>query len=80
MQKDTKINSYKDLIVWRKAMNLVVLIYSLSETFPKSELYCLTSQFRRCTAGRNNAYAEQIIIYPTNYNLMTTNYTTYGTL
>jgi len=41
------IHTYKDLIVWQKAMNLVVEIYRLTDIFPKSELYGLTSQIRR---------------------------------
>jgi len=58
MQENNRINSYKDLIVWQKAMELVVLIYSLSETFPKSELYCLTPQIRRCVISIPSNIAE----------------------
>ena len=32
-----KIHSYKELIVWQKAMDLVVKIYELTEEFPKEE-------------------------------------------
>ncbi|MDD4290129.1 MAG: four helix bundle protein [Patescibacteria group bacterium] len=39
--------SYKDLIVWQKAMDLVVAIYKMTENFPKSELFGITSQIRR---------------------------------
>ncbi|MER8514030.1 four helix bundle protein [Mesorhizobium sp. M1060] len=42
-----KINSYKDLIVWQQAMDLAVSSYSLTKTWPKEELYGLTSQIRR---------------------------------
>ncbi|TPK77538.1 four helix bundle protein [Mesorhizobium sp. B2-4-12] len=42
-----KINSYKDLIVWQQAMDLAVATYSLTKTWPKEELYGLTSQIRR---------------------------------
>jgi four helix bundle protein len=42
-----KINSYKDLIVWRQAMDLAVTTYSLTKAWPKEELYGLTSQIRR---------------------------------
>jgi len=41
------IESYKELIVWQKAMDLVVAIYEITEQFPKSELYGLVSQRRR---------------------------------
>jgi four helix bundle protein len=39
--------TFKDLIVWQKAHRFVLEAYSLSASFPKSEIYCLTSQLRR---------------------------------
>jgi four helix bundle protein len=39
--------TFKDLIVWQKAHRFVLAIYSLTATFPGSEIYCLTSQMRR---------------------------------
>jgi len=39
--------SHRDLIVWQKAMDLVVLVYKLAESFPKEETYRLTSQITR---------------------------------
>lgn len=42
-----KITSYKDLIVWQKSIELVVLIYKLTENFPKAEIYGIISQIRR---------------------------------
>ncbi|TPN48279.1 MULTISPECIES: four helix bundle protein [unclassified Mesorhizobium] len=42
-----KINSYKDLIVWQQSMDLAVAAYFLTKTWPKEELYGLTSQIRR---------------------------------
>ncbi|MFH1881895.1 MAG: four helix bundle protein [Planctomycetota bacterium] len=38
---------FTDLIVWQKAHQFVLDIYRLSANFPKSEIYGLTSQFRR---------------------------------
>ena len=38
---------FQDLIVWQKAHEFVLLIYRYSESFPKNELYGLTSQVRR---------------------------------
>jgi len=38
-----KIESYKNLIVWQKSMDLVILIYKLTEKFPKEEIYGLSS-------------------------------------
>lgn len=40
------INSYKDLIVWQKSFQFCKQIYKLSSSFPKSEVYGLTSQIR----------------------------------
>jgi len=41
------IRSFRDLRVWKEAMDLVSASYSLSSGFPKEELYGLTSQLRR---------------------------------
>ncbi len=45
MHEATK--SFKELIVWQKAHALVLDIYKLTESFPKHELFGLTSQIRR---------------------------------
>jgi four helix bundle protein len=39
--------SFKDLIVWQKAHRLVLDVYKLTRSFPKKEIYGLTSQIRR---------------------------------
>lgn len=39
--------AYKKLIVWQVADDLVNMVYDLTITFPKDELYSLTSQLRR---------------------------------
>lgn len=41
------MNTYRNLIVWQKAMNLVTTTYEITLEFPKTELYCLTQQMRR---------------------------------
>lgn len=38
---------FQDLIVWQKAHQFVLSVYRFSESFPKDELYGLTSQLRR---------------------------------
>ena len=43
--------SFRELIVWQKAHQFVLLAYQHSETFPKSEIYGLTSQFRRAAVS-----------------------------
>ncbi|OGY88927.1 MAG: hypothetical protein A3B30_04495 [Candidatus Komeilibacteria bacterium RIFCSPLOWO2_01_FULL_52_15] len=50
--------SFKDLIVWQKAKQLAVLIYKLTESFPKSELYGLTNQMRRAAISISSNIAE----------------------
>ena len=45
------IRSHRDLIVWQKAMDLVVSVYRATETFPKAETYGLTSQIRRAVTS-----------------------------
>ena len=39
--------SYKDLQIWRKAMDIADAVYSFTEDFPREEMYGLTSQMRR---------------------------------
>lgn len=52
------INSYKDLIVWQKAMKLVTEVYVLTEKFPSSEAYGLISQMRRAAVSIPSNIAE----------------------
>lgn len=53
-----QIQTYKDLIVWQKAMDLVVAVYDLTENFPKSEMYSLTLQMRRAVVSVPSNIAE----------------------
>jgi len=41
------IESYKDLIVWQKAMELVLEVYVLTNNYPKEELYGLTAHTKK---------------------------------
>ncbi len=50
--------SFKDLIVWQKSIELVVEIYRLTELFPKSEIFGLTSQMRRAAISIPSNIAE----------------------
>ncbi len=58
MDNSNNITTYKDLIVWQKAMELVVEVYKLTELFPKSEIYGLVSQMRRCVVSIPSNIAE----------------------
>lgn len=51
MEKRGKIESFEDLIVWKKAHALTIEIYTLTETFPKEEIFGLTSQMRRAAVS-----------------------------
>jgi len=50
--------SFRDLVVWQKSRDLSVLIYKLTEKFPKSEIYGLTSQMRRAVISISSNIAE----------------------
>jgi len=39
--------SFRDLVVWQRAMQLTVAIYGLTKEFPQDERFGLTSQMRR---------------------------------
>ena len=52
------ILTFRDLGVWQKGIDLVVECYRLSEDFPKSELYGLTSQLRRAAVSVPTNIAE----------------------
>ena len=46
-----KITSHRDLVVWQRAMDLVVEVYHLSRRFPVDERFRLTSQITRAAAS-----------------------------
>lgn len=53
-----KIKSYKELIVWQKAIQLNLLVYTLTNTFPENEKFSLISQIRRCSISIPSNIAE----------------------
>jgi four helix bundle protein len=53
-----KVQSYRDLIAWQKAMDLAVRIYEATKSFPRDELYGLTSQMRRSAVSIPSNVAE----------------------
>ncbi len=58
LQTAIKTQSYKELIVWQKAMELVILVYKLTGDFPKSELFSLVDQIRRSAVSIPSNIAE----------------------
>ena len=53
-----KLNSYRDLVGWQKAMLLAERVYRLTESFPSSERFGLTSQMRRAAVSILSNIAE----------------------
>lgn len=53
-----KINNFKELQVWQKAMDLAVFTYQLTGYFPKEEKYGLISQIQRCAVSIPSNIAE----------------------
>lgn len=50
--------NFKELDVWRKGIEIVDMIYDLTETFPKKELYNLSSQMQRAAVSVPSNIAE----------------------
>lgn len=58
MRNSTRTRHYRDLLVWQKAMELAKRIYSVTDAFPKSEMYGLQSQMRRAAVSVPSNIAE----------------------
>lgn len=54
----SKIESYKDLIVWQKGYELTKKIYKITAKLPQSEVFALQSQMRRATVSIVSNIAE----------------------
>jgi four helix bundle protein len=52
------LKTFKDLEVWQKGIILVTEIYSITDAFPKTEIYALTSQIRRAVVSVPSNIAE----------------------
>ena len=50
--------SYRDLLVWQKAMRPVIDTYQMTESFPRSEMFGLTSQLKRAVVSVPSNIAE----------------------
>jgi four helix bundle protein len=50
--------SFRELKVWNKAIDLTVFIYGFTEEFPKQEIYGLTAQMRRASVSVASNIAE----------------------
>jgi len=54
----TKLESYRDLKVWQRAIEMSLAIYRVTAGFPKEELFGLTTQIRRAGVSVASNIAE----------------------
>lgn len=52
------MSNFENLEVWKQSINLVKNVYSITNKFPKSEIYTLTSQMRRSAISIPSNLAE----------------------
>ena len=52
---------YKDLEVWKEAINLVTSIYKITDSYPKAELFGIISQIRRCVVSVPSNISEGVV-------------------
>ena len=52
------LNSYRDLKVWQKSMDLTFMVYKLVKFLPREELYALSDQMRRAVVSIPSNIAE----------------------
>ena len=50
--------TFEDIDIWQQAHAFVLEVYRMTETFPKHELFCLTSQLRRAAISIPANFAE----------------------
>jgi len=58
MQERSTVQSFRDLVVWQKSIDLATAVYRVTHDFPREELYGLTSQIRRCAVSVPSNIAE----------------------
>ncbi|MBI2085753.1 four helix bundle protein [Candidatus Daviesbacteria bacterium] len=58
MNQNLKIQSFTNLIAWQKGHKLVLIVYTITKTFPTAETYSLVDQMRRCVISITSNIAE----------------------
>jgi len=56
-----KIKNYKELKIWQKGIEIAEKVYLITDDFPKSELYGLTSQMRKASVSISSNIAEGFV-------------------
>lgn len=57
-ESSERVSSYRDLVAWKKSMDLLVSVYALTESFPKNEQFGLTLQIKRAAVSIPSNLAE----------------------
>lgn len=52
------IKNFTDLVAWQKAKDFAVMVYKLTDNFPKTEMFGLSSQLRRAVISVSSNIAE----------------------
>jgi len=61
MDTATTSKKFEELLVWQKAHSFVLEVYNVTRSFPKEEMYGLTSQFRRAAISVPANIAESFV-------------------
>lgn len=59
--KQMKVKDYKDLRVWQKGIEIVDKMYSITNKFPKDEIYGLAGQMKRAAVSIPSNIAEGFV-------------------
>lgn len=54
----SSIKGYQDLLIWKKAVEIVLAVYKITKSFPNDETYALTSQIKRAAVSVPSNIAE----------------------
>jgi four helix bundle protein len=58
LMSSSKVQSFRDLLVWQKSMDLTTAVYRITQSFPREEMFGLTSQLRRSAVSIPSNIAE----------------------
>ncbi len=74
MEEKQKIKSFTNLNAWKEGHKLVLMIYKITKTFPKEEIFRLVSQLCRAVVSITSNIAEG---FSRNYSKEKNNFTQY---